>query len=254
MKRFSVEKNMKLRLIYLDNNNNILDPRVFTLKFNLITEVEANSELLDAQLGQNVSLAKITYFVDNFLNNSLAVDVDEKDKMYAAFSEFSNNFITLPDFTESTLLETLHAKFNAICKQNTRVEVVHLLDLDSEINFTLFSNELNDYQLPTQDEWMGTLSIWSQPWWHRSDASTYDNAAESPEELAVWRQNAAVSETGYHTVFDDIESTITKTFNEAMQDAGVIPRPERGQLIEVDFMNSQTTSTAKKERWKPTLI
>lgn len=252
MKRFSVEKNMKLRLIYLDNHNNILDPRAFNLKFNLITEIENNDELLDAQLGQNVSLAKITFFVENFLNHSLAVDADEREQMYATFSQFTNNFITLPDFTESTLLETLHAKFNTICKRNTRVEQIHLLDLDSEINFTLFLNQEQDYQLPTQAEWMGPLSFWETPWWFRADASTFDNAAASEQELVEWRVDP---ETAKHqTVFDDIETTITKTFNEAMQDAGILPKPELGQLIEVDFVNSQTTGNQKKERWKPTLI
>lgn len=254
MKRFTVEKSLRLRLIYLDNHNHILDPRVFQLKFNLITEVDQDHELLDAQLGQNVSLAKITLFVESFLNNSLAVDVDDKDRMYGHFAEFQNNYITLPDFTESTLLETLHAKFNTVCKKNTRVEFLQLLDLESEINFTLFNNAAQDHQLPTQDEWMGPLSYWADPWWYRSDASTYDNAAVSESELSEWRLNESLSDSTYRTVFDDIENSITQSFQEAMQDAGVIPRTERGQLIEVDFVNSQSQSTAKKERWKPTLI
>ena len=254
MRRFTLEKILPLRLIFVDNDNHILDARTFKLKYNLITTVEENEHEVTAQMGQNVSLSKINFFIEHFLNNSLAIDAEHRGSIFPMFSDYENNYLVLPDMTESTLMETIHSKLNALCKLGTRVDLVGLYDSLNEVNYTFFFTEDEEYQLPEQSEWLGELSYWPDPWWHRDDPSTYDHTAANTEELKLWHEKMAEScyEQKANRAFQEIEQAVQDSFRDVMEQAGLIPKVERGQLIEVDFVN--TASIPKREKWIPRII
>lgn len=254
MRKFTLEKTIPFRIVVIDTDNNMLDARNYTVKFNLVTTMNEDEHEVTAQMGQNISIAKLSFFIDHFLNNSIAVDSEFKDNLLAKFAEYENNFMVLPDLTESTLMEVLHSKFNSLCKPGSRVEYVQLYDHINEMNYTFYLSDDDEYMLPNQDEWMGELSFWPDPWWHRSDVSTYDNSAESPEELEDLRSK--ISESGPYSsamqAFEEIEETVKNSYHDAMVQAGILPRTERGQLIEVDFTNAK--EPAKREKWTPKVI
>lgn len=254
MKRYTLEKTLPLRLLFVDTENHLLDTRTFKLKYTLLTTVSEDEHDITAQMGQNISLTKINFFIEHYLNNSIAIDVDDRKKFFPLFVEFENNYLVLPDMTESTLMETLHAKLNSLCKPCSRIEQIHLFDSLNDVNYTFYISEDDEYNLPDHPDWIGELSFWPDPWWRRDDLSTYDNCAESREELEKWRTALVESENDHPAVcaFKDIEEAVKGSFQEALEAAGLVPKVERGQLIEVDFVN--TTTPPRREKWTPRII
>lgn len=256
MKRFTLEKTMPLRLIFVDSDNHLIDARPFKIKYNLITTVAEGEHDISAQLNQNISLAKINFFIDHYLNNNIALDSDDRTSVFPLFSEYENNYLVLPDLTESTLMEAIHCKLNSLCKPGSRVEHIQLFDELTDVNYTFYITEDEEYQLPDITEWLGELSFWNEPWWQRDDVSTYDNTAANAEELEKWRENLESNGSEMvsvaHRVFAEIEEAVESSFREVMEQAGLIPKVERGQLIEVDFVN--TNNAPKREKWTPKII
>lgn len=254
MRRYTLEKTLPLRLIVVDTDNNMIDTRSFTLKYTLATSVVEGEHEVTTQMGQNISVAKINFFIDNYLNNSIALDAEFRAVTCARFAEYENNYLVLPDLTESTLMEVLHCKLNSLCKPGSRVDVIQLYDMITEMSYTFYQSEDDEYDLPDQNDWMGPLSFWPDPWWRRTDVSTYDNAAKDTEELEQWRVNLSESSNYQMAMraFEDIEEMVKNSFRDALEQAGVLPKVERGQLIEVDFVNDK--EPAKRERWTPKLI
>lgn len=252
MKRFTLEKTSPLRLIFVDTENHLIDARLFKLKYSLITTVSEGEHDVSAQMNQNISLAKINFFIEHYLNNNIAIDGDERVKVFPMFAEYENNYLVLPDLTESTLMETVHCKLNSLCKPGSRVEVIQLFDELTDVTYTFYISEDDQYQLPDMSEWLGELSFWSEPWWRRDDVSTYDNTAADSEELVKWRDNFAQTENLSSKIFTEIEDTVQTSFHDVLEQAGLLPKVERGQLIEVDFVNTNTMP--KREKWTPRII
>jgi hypothetical protein len=254
MKRCTLEKTLPLRLVVVDTDNNVIEVRTFKIKFNLFTIINEHEHEVTAQMGQNISLVRINFFIENFLNNSIALDNEYREEVFTRFADYENNFLVLPDLTESTLMEVLHCKLNRLCKAGSRVDNIHIYDTITEMNYTFFMTEEEEYQLPGQSEWMGEFSYWDDPWWNRSDVSTYDNSADSSEELAAWRLNMKENHVYRmaQEAFEEIEDVVKSSFHAALEHAGIVPKIERGQLIEVDFSN--TNEPVKRERWTPKLI
>jgi len=97
------------------------------------------------------------------------------------------------------------------------------------LDYNCVNTDLEYSMLLDIKDWLGDLSFWEKPWWYRRDFSTFDNIAESKEELDVWR------ETKYAESTERMEKAILEIEDSVRKQMSNIPTEDKGQLIEVDF-------------------
>lgn len=253
MRSFNLEKTVKLKLMMFDNDINKVEVKTYELNFTLSTDATDIEDLFQAQVDQNVSFSKILYFLENVVDESFIFKKDIMDAMnkYVA-TTFENNLILMPSLEENILVLALHSKMNAIAIQS-RIERIQLKDLDLQLSYDYYSDEFDDVApaLPSMDDWMGELSFWQEPWWNRPDASTYDNCAESPEELTAIKkkiEEGDESTENIHTqAFEVLEAEIRSLFKRA-RDAKEGKDAEEAEVIEIDFAEK------KQKKWVPKIV
>ena len=99
-------------------------------------------------------------------------------------------------------------------------------------------------------EWLGELSFWEEPWWDRNDASTFDNCAESSEELEAVRkrmQDEDEDANMHNQAFEVLEEEIRSLFKRT-KDSKEGKAPEEAEVIEIDFAEK------KPKKWIPKVI
>lgn len=237
MKSFTLEKTVPIKLIFVDQENNMLDLVNYDISFTMVTEADEgdSTSMLEAQLRQNISYTKILTFIEGILDNSV-VYAAETESVYSNLSEYNNNFLVLPALGESQLISALHCKLNVIAEPNTFVDSVVLKDTVANISYQYVITPDEGYsELPVTQEWVGEFPFWDTPWWYRYDISTMDNNAETQEQYQKWLDLKSVSKVDDMNTqtFREIEEQLTELFHEVKKTKPSCTGP--GEIIEVDF-------------------
>lgn len=158
---------------------NRLIPTTWKLKSEVI--YDDDSELDDDTYDFNVEVAfsKIKFWFDNVVDNSLMLNRDNTWAQRAFLDQdgkqsVDNQLVILPNEpTDATLAEVLQSKMNALSGNSVSFGLVELTsDDDSGLN-VVFTG-VGEFNLPDMEEWVGTPSFFTKPWWARDDASTID--------------------------------------------------------------------------------
>lgn len=249
MKSLSLEKTSRVKLVVLENKKFVV--REYEISFSMMTPItEQERPMTELQLDQNISFAKAICFIDAVLNNSILITHENMIQYEKTLCEYSNNFVILPDVADTTIIHAVYNKLKSIVSELTEVSSVTLTDLDDHLKYRLdiFESE-EDTELPNIKEWLGDLAFNEEPWWKRSDESTWDGVAKTKEELDQVRAKTP-EESDDLSMFEDIEESITNLFKTIEKEAnGDIT----GEVIEIDFQH-QPESKKKAKKWKPTLI
>ncbi len=245
MRRFVVEKVIPIKLILVEEKSLIV--KNFNVSFTMATYPDIEEDLISAQINQNVSFSKAVFFLEQIINESIVFEKERADEINKYLVEYENNMIVIPDLSEATLITVLHSKLNAISSENTRVDKIKLIEGIDSITYEYYDdNEDTETSiLPSIDEWMGDFSFYEEPWWHRNDQLTWDNAAKDKEEYDLWLERR--TSEGFPTsteAFDEIEERVMEVITSVFK-SGEEPK---GEIIEVDFANE------KRQKWKPTLV
>lgn len=247
MKSFILEKVCPITVILYDIEEKRISPIQAEISFTITTlaDMSTPESMIEAQLNQNISYAKVVAFIEGMLKESIFLEWSpELSNTDSIINICNNNPVVFPNLDEATICAALHSKLNAITHEDTAVDIITYHDIDSNCKFRYVQDNDEDYNLPTQDEWLGEFPYWPKPWWERNDISTMDNSADSQESLDKWLEvfeEEGVDETNTET-FREIEEEVTSLFNEAN---GI--KKLEGTLIEVDFTN-------KTSKFKPTLV
>lgn len=247
MRQFILEKTVPIRLMMLDSDINRVEVKNYELTFSLATDAGQHNDVYAAQLDQNISFSKITYFLQNVVDESFVYCKDNGGdaRTYLATS-FSNNLMVLPDLNESILATILHTKLNSIACEYSSVDRVVLKDVQLQLSYDYICTDLEEVgNLPNIQEWMGSMSYWPSPWWSRNDPCTYDNFAKDQKEFDIWKRAQAdgLDLNGHTEAFDAIESDLRSLFK---KHAGEAP----AEVIEVNFADKKPV----RKKWVPQVV
>jgi hypothetical protein len=242
MKTMRLHKQHKLRMVFVNDLSKVMEFRNFELKYTMFS-VPDRSDAGDSSKSQNKSFLKVNYFIQQMLDNSFIYTMENLPGLINFASEYENNFLVLPDVSDTTLLEALHCKLNVICGDSTYIEDLVLIDTDHSVGYEIMTDEEAQYSLPSAIDWMGELSFWDQPWWMRYDVTTFDNFAESITELEQFRQSDSYG-GALQSEFDEIDKEVDLLFNQM--------QGKVGEIVDLDQIRSDINR--KGNNWKPTLV
>lgn len=198
-------------------------------------------DLEELTFNQNVTVHKIEHFLQNYIDNSIWYEKDGIEMINRHFSASENMLIITPSLNFTILGLCLYAKLNTLCKDGILITDIVLKEKDSNTVFEYCDMDAEyPESLPAQEDFMGEFSIWENPWWMRDDVTSYDNFANSQEELDNIRTNIREAEDNITSDFEQIEDQVRD----------MLGTNSPAEVIEIDF-----EKIAKdKQKWKPTLI
>jgi hypothetical protein len=200
-------------------------------------------------INQNKAFLKINTFLNTIIDNSVAFRMEDMLKVDRFLAEYDNNLMVLPDLDDITLMETLHRKLQTIAGEYTCISKLSLKDQDTGLTYHGFFDEETKYHLPSQKEFAGEMSYWEFPWWDRYDVLTFDNFADTQEEIDEHRSNTDLEKLT--NLFDKVDENIEDIINNAK--AGLIvddtvEDKKPGEVVSLD------QAKKKKRKWKPTVV
>ena len=229
MKAIDLTKTIPVNImLFNDMNIEVLN---VDLSFTLATTAssENKKDIEQARFNQNVSFTKIVTFIDCVLKDSVIYAKSDTEIVEQIFGNVTNNFMALPDVSETMIIAALHCKFNSIISENSEVSTVMLKEKtqDMQFNYTFLDEGEGYTELPGKSDWCPELSYWSQPWWMRADIITIDKIAENQEELEKWQSTDMITvEESSNALFEQIDQQFKDLLtNEVKQ----------GEVVEVDF-------------------
>ena len=231
----SVQKTIPLRAVWVSSSDGDKQVKAisYNIKFSLRTEMDESIAWEDAYLCQNISFQTITSFIYDQLHQTIIYDLESKADVERAFASHNNNFMILPDLSDITLATTLHSKFNAICNESSFVESVVVEDQVDGLEYNYFADDKDYPALPTIENWLGELSFWDTPWWERRDFSTFDNIAESKEDLDDF-----LSQEANQHILERMQSPINDLEDQIRSELDKKSDTDaKGEIVEVDFKN-----------------
>lgn len=214
----------------------------FTLKWKISSFSNEFDNLDDLALAQNVTIHKIEHFVQNYLNNSIWFDANGLEMSNKHFAECENLLMITPDTNFTCLGLCLYSKLNSLCKPGMVVTEVYLEDVQLKQSFE-YSDIHGEVpvELPTQEEFMGELALWKDPWWMRDDLSTYDSNAHDSADLSMLREQLDLALDAMQQDFITIE--------EQIKDILFRDENSEAEVIELDF-----NELKENNKWKPRLV
>jgi hypothetical protein len=135
-----------------------------TINFDIVT---------DNQDEQHIAFDRITYFVDNVLQDAIFCDIDDKNVDFY-MNNFKQKLVTFVQAPQDlTVVATLFAKFIAITEGHINIESMSLnsrvgnrITINFDADFAEESNMLVKHELITAAE--------KTPWWFREDCGSAD--------------------------------------------------------------------------------
>lgn len=154
--------------------NRIYDNYIFT------SIVEVKAELFFDDDNDNypedfdVSIAKINYWIDTIVDDSLIFCKDNKWACKSFIGKTSNNIVLCHEEpSDDTLAILLKAKLDILAGDAFDIGSVEVRSNNSDgVSFT-FAGDVNTH-LPEMKDWIGKHTYFSVPWWYRNDASSFD--------------------------------------------------------------------------------
>lgn len=228
----------RIKVLLIDNG--YFEMKNYEITYSMFS-APVKTEDGDHSKSQNKGYLKVNFLIHSMLDDAVLYTPDNKETVEQLFGEFENNFILLPESSETVLLEALHCKFNVVCGDNTFVEQLSICDTDRGLCYDL-SDPDYEYKLP-EDKWLGEFSYWDTPWWRRNDSSTFDSCGISDEDVAEFRTTNSY-ELLVKQPLVDIDNEIDRLFNHIEgKTAEVVDLEEVKKQIEI-----------KNNKWKPTIV
>jgi len=232
----------------IESNKEILmvEPFQFNISWTMFASVGESDDILELSIQQNIAYQKIEHMIRHYLNNCLWYNPNNTNTIDEHFSASQNVLMVTPDTNVMYIANCLFAKFNSICNADITVGKVEVQDCSTGITYTVEDSEgAIPLILPEQSEFMGKLSMYDDPWWERSDVSTYDNTALSEEELVLIRDNLEKSKDLLEQDWKLIETDV----REYMTDAS--DGKSDAEIIEIEFARSKSE---KAKGWTPKIV
>lgn len=229
-----------IKLICMDSFSKFIDIKNYELSYSMFSLPINGNDILATAKSQNKAFMKVNFFVKSVLDYSIAYTVDDAIRMKQVFGEADNNFITLPDFAETTLLEAIHSKLSMLCGDATFIDQISLKDLETEVGYDLIPEPKPEYNLPDIDEWVSEYSFYAIPWWMRYDLSTYDDEAADDKDLEKFRAALAANAVNELSIIDGEVNSLFSENGEALP-------VEKAELIDL-------AEVKKKGKWEPKIV
>jgi hypothetical protein len=239
MKSLRLHKTVTIKLLFVNTEARMLEQKDYEIDFSIHTEGVQGSTA--GAVSQNKGFQKIVYLLTDIINESIVYAPDQIPLMEKYFADYDNNFLVLPMISETMLIECLHSKFNALLDENTYTDFIGLKDNFAGLGYSYLNDEVNDYDLPVDNTWVGEFPFWDKPWWERYDSTTFDNTGKDEIEQQVVmedRQEKGVNKL-ITMVFDEIDENVEKMLGD----------PKSGEVIDI-----QDIIKRREAKWKPTLV
>jgi len=236
----------EVELLYVDNDKRILDQKKYEIEYTLYTDgVEGartqGERTMSGAIAQNKAFQKINYLIESIINKSIVYTPSQIPLMEKFFADYDNNFLVLPDLSESTLLESLHSKLNTLAGETTFVDFINMKDRSQNIGYSYINDEMV-HDLPEDNYWVGKFPFWKTPWWLRYDSTTFDNTGKTKEEQQLVREQR---------VENGIDSLTTLVFTEIDEEVeSQLKNEPEGQVVDLEAFKKIN----KDRKWKPTLV
>jgi hypothetical protein len=240
MNILSVQKSIPVRTTWIDGDQKQIKSVTYEVTYSLRTEALEGVDYEESYLHQNISFQIANNFLYDQLHQTLVYDWDGKDMAERSFSEYNNNFMFLPNLSEATFACAIHCKLNTLIHPSSFVESLTIKDEVDGMMYSVYNDDGDYNSLPTVDQWLGELSFWKTPWWERRDFSTFDNIAQTQEELDTWFSNEKQQE-----IIEKMSYPIEEIEKDVRDSLASQSEKDKGKLIEVDF---------KKKQFKPKLV
>lgn len=179
--------NLTLQFKAIKVVENQLIPSTFTLKTQLMwNEDEEEDDRHDFET--QLAISKIRFWFENIIDESVMFSRANTWAIRAFLSDegtqtVENHLVVLPDDpADSLLAEIFQSKMNALAGNALHFGYVDL-SADNANGFSFLFAGYGEYNLPNMEQWIGTRSYFSKPWWARDDASTIDVIPDEHDDL-----------------------------------------------------------------------
>tara|TARA_B100000927_G_scaffold290707_1_gene290280 strand:+ start:373 stop:1137 length:765 start_codon:yes stop_codon:yes gene_type:complete len=242
MQIINITKSIPVHTVWIHDQEDKRQVKACTydIEFSLRTQATEESTKKQLYLQQNISFSTISTFLYDQLHHSLIYNMASKNTVERAFASHDNNFMILPELSETCFTMALHSKLNHICHENSYVESLTIKDKVENLTYNFFADDLEYEDLPDIKEWLGELSFWDTPWWRRKDFSTFDNVAENKEEHEVFFSddaNQGILERMSEPLREIEHRVIADIYGDEIREIISEEEKEKGKLVEVDFKN-----------------
>jgi len=229
----------------MDAYSKFIDIKNYEIHYSMFSlPILEGDNIVEVSKNQNKAFMKVNFFIKSILDCSIVYTIDDSVRMKTIFGEAENNFVTIPDFTETTLLEAIHSKLSVLCGNSTFIDQISIRDLDTKVGYDLMPDPEPEYTLPDVSEWISELSFYELPWWRRYDSSTFDDVAADRKELKKFRKTIIV---GGDVDLAIIDGEIDDIFNEDDSDDAV---KIKGVVIDLE----EARKSPKKGKWEPKIV
>lgn len=242
MKNLRLHQSHRIKMIIIDSESAFIEVKNYDLTYTMFSmPIPDQSE--GSSRNQNKAFLKVNYFLTSMLNGSVVHTPAELDELSDMFLHYDNNYIVLPDTTDTTLMEAIHSKLNVLCGETTYIDDLSLTDTDSGIGYSMTSDlEQLNYSLPSQSEWLPGFSFWEKPWWQRYDINTFDNYSDNEQDVHTFR-NTDTYLTSLTQELKQIDEQVDALFNQK--------QGKTAEVIELDQIRAELNT---RKDWKPTVV
>lgn len=175
-------------------------------------------------LQMEVALAKMSYFVEKVLSESILIYSENEWAMNCFLGEVSpettNTVVLCPEEpTDAVLCELMLCKLKAISQGSFDFHSIEIESTDARGMSFMFVGGKPGESFPSNEEWLTERSYFSKPWWNRADASTLDIVPLEDDDLQtppMWayslgfiaEQMTAPEDTGTKVVRPEFRPTV----------------------------------------------
>ena len=241
MRRVTLHKTLPMRVMVLDDEMGVIQPQDYKITYTLNTLIDPDSAdpVIEGQKIQNKSFSKINMLIEQILDNSIVATPSNPDTKL--LEKYTNNFIIVPDLSETTFIAALHCKFNHIVNKGSSVNQITLHETTDDVTYTYVIDDFDQstwVDLPTTEEWLTELSCW--------EISTFDRICEDQAEVDAWTIVKEEEEI-------DIKNTEALTLIDNMYDSMFDANTDFAGEI-VDLTEFKDAKKKKQQGWKPKLV
>jgi hypothetical protein len=246
-----LEQTHKVALTLIDATGRYIESKDYSITYQMFS-IASTDDFGNHSQNQNKAFLKVNYFLTGILDNSVAFALEDMSVAERFLADFNNNLMVLPDLDDMTMLECLQRKMQTIAGEHTVISKISLRDNVTGLTYHGFYEDDSSYSLPSQKDFCGEMSYWETPWWDRYDVLTFDNIAETQEEIDTHRNSVDVEQLA--EPFNDIDESITEILDKVKagivvdDDGNITITPKEGKVVEMDQLRK------KKAKWKPTIV
>jgi hypothetical protein len=187
----TIQRRISINAVFYEDRYSSFVPRSFMLEYTIQALPDANINGENLHLSQIITVNKCDLFVEDYVDGAIVTDNNGLPFLKDLISAGSdNNMMAIPYITDACFLATLFSKLNVLCSTGMVVSSAKLADLRTDTAI-IVQGTSPAKGLPESSKWVGNFPYWPEPWWTRHDITTYDNYAESIEELEEWQERFA---------------------------------------------------------------